>query len=149
MIAISPKGERWYTPESETAAVKADKAKSHAEGHKPYMATAFKIRDLTQGARVRIFDALRVFVDENSSSIGTSMGSRTHLALKACLVGVRGLFDADGAEVPIEMNEEGQVADAFLERLPWAIQREVAAEILAASVMSEDEVEKPEPSPVV
>ena len=131
MIAITPKGERWYTPESER------------DSDEP---TEFQLRDLTHGARVRIFDALRVFVDESSGSITTSAGSRTALAVKAGLIGVRGLVDGSGAPVKFEAGKEGKVSESFLERIPWGVLREIADELLSEA-MSTEEVGKSEPSP--
>lgn len=131
MIAITPKGEHWYTPRSEQGSTSP---------------TRFKLRDLTHGARVRIFDAIKVFVDENSGSISTSSGMRTHLACKASIIEFDNLLDGDGKAVEIKMVND-QIADESLERIPWNVLREIGDEVIGRDVMTKDERKKPEPSP--
>lgn len=145
MIALTPKGARWYTPESEKAAVIAARAEKPPRTVTP---TEFQIRDLTQAQRIELYDSVRVFVGDGdeSNSVSTGVGTRTQLALATCLVGVKNLQDGAGNNVPFVANPEGGAADEFLERLPWSAQKEIAEEIQAAAMMEESEVEKSEPS---
>ncbi len=142
MIALTLKGVRWYTPKSETAAVAAARAEKPARTITP---TEFQIRDLTQAQRIELYDSVRVNVGD-TNSVSTSVGTRTQLSLAACLVGVKNLQDSAGENVPFVANPDGGAADEFLERLPWAAQKEIADDIQAAAMMEESEVEKSEPS---
>lgn len=138
MIALDPKGTREYV-------LRADR-------HLPAdQRTVFLLRDLSQRDRVRVLDA-HGFADPESGHILAGVGTRTHLAVKAGLVGTRDdapIRDARGKAVPFERGADGKVADAWLERVPLVALIELGREIMGASQLEEQTVGESVPSPGV
>lgn len=120
-------------------------AKVDAESERP---TVWILRGLTAGESQKIEDQT-VIVEEHSGgsgkgSIGYKTGTRTLLALRHGLIGVRDFYDAEGNAIEFETERvglrAGLVSDNFLSRIPDSVRTELANEIRERNSLSGDQL---------
>tara|TARA_E500000305_G_scaffold108357_1_gene110550 strand:- start:14991 stop:15434 length:444 start_codon:yes stop_codon:yes gene_type:complete len=131
MIAVTPKKERKWCTRGDLTLDDADR-------------TMWIIRDLTERERVTLNDSVQISVNPLSGAVSQGLGTRVYITLKCGLVDIaEGYFlkDEEGKNVPFLKDKNGQVADEFLERLPWEVQQEMFVAITSSAVLEEEEKE--------
>jgi hypothetical protein len=132
MIAITPKGERTYVCRDELLLPDAKQ-------------TRFVIRDLTERERVKVNDAVRWSVDQETGGVSAGTGSKVYMTLRYGLLGSTDenpLVDESGKKVP---DPKPDTIDAYLSMLRWDVKEELCLAIQEGLAMTRDEVEKSEP----
>lgn len=132
-IATAP-GETWEYVTKEDRDLPEDKR------------TVYVLRSLTTQERKKVDNAMLSQGDDMQEGLNLRWGDLTVTALKLGLEDVRNLRDADGQEVPFRFETVGsvngrrrRVKDEFLDRVPAAVQYEVASAITKGNQLTEDD----------
>jgi len=131
MIAVTPKKERKWCTRGDLILDEPDR-------------TMWIIRDLTERERVTLNDSVQISVNPLSGAVSQGIGTRVYISLKYGLIGIAegySLKDEEGKDVPFQKDKNGQVADEFLERVPWEVQQEIFVAITSSAVLEEEEKE--------
>lgn len=132
MIAITPKGERTYVCRDELLLPDEQQ-------------TRFIIRDLTERERIKVHDAVRWSIDQETGGVSAGSGSKVYMTLKYGLLGSteeNPLVDSKGKKVP---DPTSTTIDDYLSMLRWDVKEELCLAIQEGLSMTKEEVEKPEP----